>query len=81
MKIEVLGMGCAKCDKLEQHVLEVLKQLNVDAELVKVSDFDRISSYGILMTPGLVINGKVYSSGKLPSMSALKEWIGKESKK
>jgi small redox-active disulfide protein 2 len=75
MKIEVLGMGCAKCNKLEQHLLEALKQLNVDAEVVKVSDLKRISSYGILMTPGLVINGKVYSSGKIPQIDQIKNWI------
>ena len=75
MKIEVLGMGCARCDKLEQEVHDALKELDIQAEVVKVSDLDKISSYGVLMTPGLVINGKVYSSGKIPEMVALKKWI------
>ena len=75
MKIEVLGMGCAKCSKLEQEVREALKELDVEAEVVKVSDLDKISSYGVLMTPGLVINGAVRSSGKVPSMAELKKWI------
>jgi small redox-active disulfide protein 2 len=80
MKIEVLGMGCARCNTLEQQIREVLKELNIEAEVTKVADLDKISSYGVLMTPGLVINGKVYSSGKLPSMTTLKGWIEKEGK-
>ena len=81
MKIEVLGMGCSRCEKLEQDVNSVLAELGIEAEVVKVTDLNRISSYGVLMTPGLVINGKVYSSGKLPTMPALKSWIEGESKK
>ena len=81
MKIEILGMGCVRCNTLEQQVHEALKELKTEAEVAKVDDLDKISSYGVLMTPGLVINGKVYSSGKLPSMATLKGWIEKESKK
>ena len=78
MKIEVLGMGCAKCNKLEQEVREALNELHIEAEVEKVSDLNKISSYGVLMTPGLVMNGKVYSSGKIPARSDLKSWIKKE---
>ena len=81
MKIEILGVGCSNCTKLEQEVFNALAELKIDAEMVKVSDLNKISSYGVLMTPGLVINGKVYSSGKLPSMALLKSWIEDESKK
>jgi len=81
MKIEVLGPGCINCQKLEKDVFNALAELNIDAEVVKVTDINKISSYGILMTPGLVINGKVYSSGKLPVMATLKKWIEEESKK
>ena len=81
MKIEILGMGCARCNSLEQEVRKALEELNIEAEVTKVADLDKISSYGVLMTPGLVIDGKVYSSGKLPSMATLKGWIEKESKK
>ena len=81
MKIEVLGMGCPRCNKLEQEVHDALSELNIVAEVIKVSDLDKISSYGILMTPGLVINGKVYSSGKIPVMATLKKWIEDETKK
>jgi small redox-active disulfide protein 2 len=81
MKIDILGMGCARCTSLEQQVHQALKELNIEGEVTKISDLDKISSYGVLMTPGLVINGKVYSSGKLPAMAALKKWIEKERNK
>ena len=81
MKIEVLGMGCSRCEKLEQDVNDALTELGIEAEVVKVEDLDKISSYGVLMTPGLVINGKVYSSGKLPAMATLKSWIEEQSKR
>lgn len=81
MKIEILGMGCTRCNTLEQQVRETLKELSIEAEVTKVSDLDKISSYGVLMTPGLVINDKVYSSGKLPSTATLKGWIEKETKR
>ncbi|MGB7063087.1 MAG: thioredoxin family protein [Candidatus Zixiibacteriota bacterium] len=81
MKIEILGMGCARCNDLEKQVHDVLKELNLDAEVTKVSGLDKISSYGVLMTPGLVINGKVYSSGKLPVTATLKGWIEEQSNK
>jgi small redox-active disulfide protein 2 len=79
VKIEVLGMGCARCNKLEQQVHEALKELSIEAEVEKVSDLDKISSYGVLMTPGLVINGKVFCSGKIPAMADLKNWIADQS--
>ena len=81
MKIEVLGPGCYNCKKLEQDVQSVLSELKIEAEIIKVTDIMKFSSYGILMTPGLVINGKVYSSGKLPLMATLKRWIEDENKK
>jgi small redox-active disulfide protein 2 len=81
MRIEVLGMGCTRCHQLEEQVRQALKELNIEAEVDKVSDLDKISSYGVLMTPGLVINGKVYSSGKLPVMATLKKWIEEEGNK
>jgi small redox-active disulfide protein 2 len=80
MKIEVLGPGCANCRKLEQDVQTALSELKIEAEVVKITDIQEFAKYGILMTPGLVINRKVYSSGKLPVMATLKRWIEEESK-
>jgi small redox-active disulfide protein 2 len=81
MKIEVLGPGCPNCKRLEQDVNNALAELKIEAEVVKVTDIKKFSDYGILMTPGLVINGKVYSSGKIPVMATLKRWMEEESKK
>jgi len=75
MKIEILGMGCARCNTLEGQVREALKELKIEAEVEKVADLDKISHYGVLMTPGLVINGKVFSSGKIPAKDRIKNWI------
>ena len=80
MKIEVLGPGCTNCKKLEQDVQNALAELKIEAEVIKVTEIKEFAKYGILMTPGLVINGKVYSSGKLPVMATLKKWIEEESK-
>lgn len=65
MKIEVLGMGCPKCHNLEANVKEALKKLNMEAEVVKVTELPKIMSYGVMITPALVIDGKVKSTGKL----------------
>jgi small redox-active disulfide protein 2 len=81
MKIEVLGPGCRNCKRLEEDVQKALSELNIQAEVIKVTDTMKFSSYGILMTPGLVINGKVYSSGKIPTVATLKKWIEDERRK
>jgi small redox-active disulfide protein 2 len=81
MKIEVLGPGCTNCKKLEQDVHNALAELKIEAEVIKVTEIKEFAKYGILMTPGLVINGKVYSSGKLPAMATLKKWFEDENKK
>lgn len=65
MKIKVLGMGCAKCETLLANVKEAVNQTGVEAEIEKVTDFAEIAKYGILMTPGLVIDEEVKSAGKL----------------
>jgi small redox-active disulfide protein 2 len=67
MDIKIVGTGCAKCNKLEETVREVVQELNVAAEVGKISDIKEIAQTGILMTPGLIIDGKVKLSGKVPS--------------
>lgn len=71
-RIEVLGTGCAKCKKLYEATEEALKVLGIEAELVKVEDIQKIMGYGLLMTPGLVVDGVVKSFGKVPSFDELK---------
>ena len=67
MKIEILGSGCPKCKQLYQNVQEALKATGKNAEVIKVEDINKITDYGIMMTPGLVVNGEVKSAGKVLS--------------
>jgi len=66
MKIEILGMGCAKCNKLEKNVRKAVNELGITADVRKVEDLDEITARGVMMTPALVIDGKVVSSGRVP---------------
>ncbi|MCJ7695627.1 MAG: thioredoxin family protein [Anaerolineaceae bacterium] len=73
--IKVLGSGCANCKRLEQIVRQVVENEKLDAEVLKVTDFDEITKYPILSTPGLVINEKVVSSGRIPSANEVTAWL------
>ena len=75
LKIKVLGSGCTNCLNLEKLCREVTTENQIDAEIEKVTDLREIMSYGILSTPGLVLNGKVVSSGKLPTKATLTHWM------
>lgn len=81
MKIQVLGMGCAKCFSMERNVREAVARLSLNAEIEKVSDLNQIISMGVMMTPAMAIDGKVVSSGKALStdqiINYIKERIGK----
>jgi len=73
MTIKVLGPGCANCRTLEHRTREALAQLNIPAALEKVEDYMQIASYGIMRTPGLVIDEKVVLSGQVPSVEQIKQ--------
>jgi small redox-active disulfide protein 2 len=75
MEIKVLGPGCPRCEALEKRVKTVLAELSVAADIEKVTDFKKIMAYHIIATPGLVINGKVKSTGRMPSVDEIKAWI------
>lgn len=75
MEIKVLGPGCQKCQMLTKLVTEVVAENNFDAIVQKVEDMNDIMNYGILATPGLVINEKVIVSGRVPSKPDLKKYI------
>jgi small redox-active disulfide protein 2 len=77
MTIKVLGPGCINCRTLERRTREALAELNLEAEVVKVEDLDSIVSYGILRTPGLVIDERVAFQGGVPPVSTIKELITK----
>ena len=75
MKIEILGIGCPKCKQLTANAQEAVKELNIQAEVVKVADIDKITEYGVMMTPALVLNGEVVSSGQVLSKDEIKKII------
>jgi small redox-active disulfide protein 2 len=75
MKIEILGLGCARCNKLYQNALEAVKQSGKEVQVVKVEDIKKIMGYGVLSTPALVIDGVVKTAGKLPKAEEIKAWI------
>ncbi len=70
--IQILGTGCPKCKKLAAHAAEAAYSLGLEYELEKVTDINDIMSFGIMMTPGLVINGEVKSVGKLLTVDEIK---------
>jgi small redox-active disulfide protein 2 len=75
LNLKVLGPGCANCVNLEKLCKKVVSENNIDAIIEKVTDYKEIMSYGIMSTPGLIINGKVELSGKLPTKSTLVHWV------
>ncbi|KKG14321.1 glutaredoxin [Methanosarcina sp. 2.H.T.1A.6] len=77
MRIEVLGSGCAKCNKTKEIAEKAVKEMGVEAEIIKVEDFDKILGYGVMITPALVIDGDVKVAGKVPSIDDIKKWITK----
>ncbi|NLW06814.1 MAG: thioredoxin family protein [Clostridia bacterium] len=78
MEIKVLGTGCARCNKLEQNVINALAEMGVAVGVEKVTDLNKITDYGVMMTPGLVINGKVKVSGRVPDKEEIKKLINEE---
>lgn len=78
LNIKILGSGCANCKRLEQIVRKVTENNALDAEIEKVTDFQEITKYPILSTPGLVVDGKVLSSGRIPSETEITEWLTQE---
>ncbi|MBF7731371.1 thioredoxin family protein [Pseudomonas sp. N040] len=75
LNIKILGSGCANCRKLEAVARDAAQQLQVQADFEKVTDMGKIMAYDILATPALVINEKVVSSGKIPTIAQVQDWI------
>jgi small redox-active disulfide protein 2 len=75
MKIKILGTGCAKCKKLYAEAEKAVSASGVSAELEKVEKIDDIMKYGVMMTPALVVNEEVKSSGRIPPSSEIVSWI------
>jgi small redox-active disulfide protein 2 len=75
VKVEILGVGCAKCHKLEETVRELVKKHGIDAEVVKVEDIKIFGQYGVFMTPALVVDGEVKVAGKVPKEADILKWL------
>ena len=77
MDIKILGPGCVKCRQVEALVKEAVAETGTDAQIEHVTDFKKISSYGVFGTPSVVIDGVVKSVGKIPKKDEIKAWLKK----
>jgi small redox-active disulfide protein 2 len=75
LTIKVLGSGCANCKRVEQIARKVVTEMSLEAEIIKVTDYNDIMSYNILSTPGLVVNEKVVCSGRIPTSAEVTTWL------
>ncbi len=75
-KIQILGTGCAKCQKLAENTQQAADNLGFDYEMEKVTDINQIMSFGIMTTPGLAVDGKVLLAGKVPAVTDIEKMLG-----
>ena len=75
LTVKILGSGCANCKKLEAVARAAAARAQVEAEFVKVTDMNDILSFNVMSTPALVINDKVVSSGRIPSLADIQKWL------
>jgi small redox-active disulfide protein 2 len=80
MEIKILGPGCPRCQEVEKRTINALAELKVAADVEKITDIKKIMEYKVMATPGLVINGKVKCSGRIPSLEEIKRWIQEENR-
>jgi small redox-active disulfide protein 2 len=78
MEIKILGPGCPRCQEVEKRTINALAELKVAADVEKITDIKKIIEYKVMGTPGLVINGKVVCSGRIPRLDEIKAWIQQE---
>ena len=75
IEIKVLGPGCANCKRLEQIAQKTVNNLAVEAKIEKVTNYQEIVELGVMATPGLIVNGEVVSSGRIPSDTEVTDWV------
>jgi len=75
LTVKVLGSGCANCKRVEQIAHKVITDMGIEAEVIKVTDYAEIIAYNIMSTPGLVINEKVVSTGRIPTPTEVTTWL------
>ncbi len=74
-KLQILGMGCARCTNLASATEEAAKTLGIEYQIEKVTDLNKIMSFGVMMTPALVVDGKVKAAGRVPSVEDIKKML------
>jgi small redox-active disulfide protein 2 len=75
LTIKVLGSGCANCKRVEQIARKVVEEMSLEAEVIKVTDYTDIMAYNIMSTPGLVVNEKLVSAGRIPSEAEITTFL------
>ena len=75
IKIQILGTGCAKCQKLYENAEAVAKALGIEYEMVKIKEITEIMDFGVMLTPALAVDGKVKTAGKVPSPEEIKKLL------
>ncbi len=75
MKIQIMGPGCANCQKINTLVQQIVAETGLDATIIKVTDFAEMAKAGVLSTPAVVIDGIIKSVGKVPSKNEIKSWL------
>jgi len=79
MEIEILGAGCAKCRATKKVITQVIQELQLDAEVVEVKDLEEIIDRGVVITPGVFVNGELKSTGRVPSKEDVAGWLSARS--
>lgn len=74
-KIQILGTGCAKCEKLAKNAEQAVKELGIDCQIEKVTDVKEITNYGVMLTPGFAVDGDTKTAGKVLSVDEIKKYI------
>jgi len=80
MKLQVLGTGCPKCQQLAKNAEEALRELGLEGQVEKITDINKITEMGVMVTPGFAIDGEVKAVGKVLSVEEIKELIQKAKK-
>jgi small redox-active disulfide protein 2 len=75
LTIKILGSGCANCKRLEQIARKVVEEMSIEADIVKVTEYQDIMTYNVLSTPGLVVNEKLVSTGRIPTPAEVTAWV------
>jgi small redox-active disulfide protein 2 len=73
--IKILGSGCANCKRVEQIAHQVITDMNIEAQVIKVTDYADMMAYNVISTPGVVINEKVVSTGRIPTPAEMTTWL------